>query len=811
VLCQFSRRIFLSVALSGFAALSAATLLPVHPAWAAGCPNEVLRTELHSGQLPECRAYELVSPKYGDSAILTGVFAVSSDGSHLIGSSLGAFAGTKGDAIGNGTPLPGAVYEYSREGSGWVATSLDPPYSQFVGNGIFDVSSDLSSTLWELSKHKVSTAGAPPDETQCPAESKEEEEDDEPASVTDLYLEKPVGVFTKIGPATPGPCEANGNDYTYLGASADLTSILFRTSPGFHWPFDDTRTSGETLYEYSGVEQPSEGGIEQAGEPEPGEPRRKPMLVGVNGGRNSRNLISHCGTRLGSREEVEESRGKVEGSTYNAISTNGRRVIFTAVGTDEASGCEGPPAGSLFVREEFEEGSSAILNMRTIDLSASECDGDPECLVAPPGDAHFEGASQDGSKVFFTSTQKLVPIAAEDQEVGDSAGGSGCARTTVTTSGCNLYEIELETHGNNRLVAISGGVTNPQVQGVARISEDGSHIYFVAHGVLTGEAANERGEKALAGADNLYVYQRDPEYPEGHLSFIARLSVDDAPDWSRVDNRPVLTSESGDILIFTSAEDLTDEGLATGKSQVFQYNAKTETLVRASIGEDGYGNNDRTPEIGSSLKNGFLSAYSYANADSPTERAGIQAPGDGVVFFDSPDALTFGALDDQHDSLGQMVPNIYEYRAGRVYLLSDGHDVSAVNDTSGAELVGWDPSGDNVFFSTSDSLILSDTNTQQNLYDARVEGGFPTAIQAPSCEGETCQGLLAGIPPLVPSSGSSVQAAEASPQSTPVSTPTDHKATTHKTKNKISKHSHAKKKRRRGRSVGVRMRRRRAQ
>jgi hypothetical protein len=37
----------------------------------------------------------------------------------------------------------------------------------------------------------------------------------------------------------------------------------------------------------------------------------------------------------------------------------------------------------------------------------------------------------------------------------------------------------------------------PEVQGVVRVSEDGSYVYFVAKGVLRGGAANGRERKLL--------------------------------------------------------------------------------------------------------------------------------------------------------------------------------------------------------------------------------------------------------------------------------------------------------------------------
>jgi hypothetical protein len=743
--------------------------------------------ELHSGQLPDCRAYELVTPAYKEGTYISGVLAISQDGSHLIASSLGAFSGTAGDGLGNGTSLLGATYEFSRttEPAGWGALPVDPSRSRFESNGLFDASADLSTTLWELGRHLVTASGAPPEASNCPA--KEGEEELQPRGVTDFYREEPHAEvpFTRVGPATPEPCAANGNKYVYIGGSADLSHILFSTIVGFRWPFDETAGASSTLYEYVGTGN------------------TKPSLVGVA---DSGELISDCGTRLGSGTP-NEANGSF-GSMYNAISANGERIFFTAVGgDDQACGAAQPAVDELFVREETPS-PEASREVHAIPISCREG------LPSPCADANFEGASQNGAKVFFSSTHKLLAGANEDGAEGDSAVGvglspnetKGCARTEGA-GGCNLYEDELSGSGptlTQRLVLVSGGSPEPRVQGVARISEDGSHVYFVAKGALTG--SNPEGMAPTAGEDNLYAFENDEQtthegFPNGRTSFVATLAPgDERADWRRSDERPVQVSQDGGLLVFVSQEDLTHEGVTHGVGQVFQYDAQTHSLVRASIGEEGYANDNRTPASEATITTG-PSGYGYASHDSPTQANGVLAAGNGAVFFEDADALTLRALHDGVDTLGQPVPNVYEYRAGHVYLISDGRDESTLHGGPGVNLLGSDLSGENVFFETSDSLIGQDTDTQQDVYDARTNGGIPASLASPNCMGEGCREALGGTPALlIP--GTTTQPAESSPP--PVALPAKPKAKVKVTKKIKSKHRRAKRASRRTRTRALR-------
>jgi hypothetical protein len=100
--------------------------------------------------------------------------------------------------------------------------------------------------------------------------------------------------------------------------------------------------------------------------------------------------------------------------------------------------------------------------------------------------------------------------------------------------------------------------------------------------------------------------------------------------------------------------------------------------------------------------------------------------------------------------------------AGCIFLISDGKDVTPNNGgdplcpESSVCLLGSDVSGKNVFFTTADQLVPADTNTEVDIYDARVcepEQGNPCVTEPPPplppCNEEACHGTPAGTPSLL--------------------------------------------------------------
>jgi len=691
-------------------ALLAAVLLP-GASFAANCPNEALRVG-PSAHLPDCRAYEQVTPVAKNAGQFSvGVMGVSPDGtSNLVLDSFAAIAGIEDDAT-----VIGGYYGVSRTESGWVTSALPPPASLYEsanepGNlgPLMGISLDGSTAIWA------------------------DRAKGQPENQVELVSRK-NGVVTDVGPLIPPGTAPDNPDnvlqaarVTTAGYSDDMSHLLFMMTPhgqGAFWPFDETvlAPGARSLYEYIGADDAA------------------PLLIGVN---DQGALISRCSTSLGGEGAGFGTPGRKE--FHNAMSTDGLIVFFTSLAC-----ASGPSVNELYAR--IDNGEAGAHTVAISEPSSADCPlCDTSSTVLRP--AYFEGASQHGSTVFFTTTQPLL--------------GSDTSN--------NIYEYDFDPPaGQPKVVRVSGGdetVANStaEVEGVVRTSEDGTHVYFVAKGVLT-TSANSFGQVAHQGSNNFYVFERDAAYPQGRTIFIADLSEADHSLWEpEVTPHHVDATPDGRFLVFLSSTHLTPDD-TSGISQVFEYDAETGAMVRASIGQNGYNNNGNSSEGETAIRAPNFISQGRSAPSSYWSNLTVSSDG-SYVFFESTVALTQQAINNAEiystiENKYKLVANVYEYHDGNVFLISDGKDIGGT-----VGLVGTDASGRDVFFNTLDKLVPQDTDSNSDIYDARIEGGFPAAVVPVECSGDACQGPLSA-PPVLLSPGSEFQAG-ANVASTTVASPT---------------------------------------
>ncbi len=721
-LSRAHRYAVLALALCLAAGLASLAVLSA-PADAEECPNAAFRTG-PSSHLPDCRAYEMVTPPYKDAGF-GRVQEISPSGLSLQLAVNGGFAGIEGYPNIR-FPLPGATYTTRRTDAGWVSTSDDPPTSEYLPY----LKDGLDSWGWSSEEGLDNQVSVWMDRGVW-----------EPGNRVDFFMRRSDRSIVDIGPALPPT--APSEDPEGLGEAAKLNPVglspngtrYFFTIRKYFWSFDGTEEGNSNLYEYLGTDNTT------------------PLLVGVN---DSGAQISQCGTLLGSSDD-DLATQTVAG--HNAISADGNTVFFTAyphgnVNPQFQAACQGngPKVAELFARiDNGLPGAHTVAISEPSKEDCSACDTETGVLAG----ARFEGASEDGSKVFFTTTQPLLG--------GDASN--------------NIYEYDFDAPDGERVFRVSAGdatVSNPapgllRTKTIGRspfISEDGSHVYFIAAGVLT-KVPNGEAETAESDARNLYVFEHDSRYPHGHIAFVATLSAEDLSIPQEARKWSPDTSPDGRFLVFASDRDLTPDDTSTAR-QIFEYDAQTGALVRVSVGQDGFNHNGNVAvefnKLGEEVNGAsIVSPANGISVQSQNYSTNVSVSADGsYVFFQSTVGLTPQALDRKvgaTDSEGDpvYVNNVYEYHAGRVSLISDGQDVASSGRLSVVELLGADASGSDVFFQTVDRLVGQDTDTNLDIYDARIDGGFTAPAPPPSCSGDACQGPLGGAPTLL-SSGSEFQA-----------------------------------------------------
>jgi hypothetical protein len=642
----------------------------------------------------------MVTPPYKEGFQFGAQSGVSSNGVQLLVESLGNFLGP-GGTIPEGSGRLGHFYRLVRTETGWKSLHVDAPFSRFPN--LFEVPSvspDFGSSLW--------IAGVPGQTSE------------------DVYVDLTGGEPTYVGPgAPPGVRERS---LLFRGASENLHHLFFGTHSANGpeenplWPGDTTMEGGlPSLYEYAGAgnSEPALVGISDEG---------KPAHVTKD------HLISNCGTSLGRGEPEPEA------DAYNAVSASGAMVFFTSM---QCGG--GPPVNELYARIGGEK-TIAISEPPLLPVPGRLCTTtactSAETVAGNRQPGAFAGAALDGSRVFFLTKQPLVDA---DTDGGFDLYAADIAEGRVPSEGRVTRLVQVSRGGEGDLTPGVGA----NVLGVARVSEDGSHVYFVAEGVLTG--LNREGKGPVVGEPNLYVAtiecpggEHSCASPVERTSFVTTLSGADGADWSSTDLRPVQATPNGQFLVFQSAGDLTpDQNGLPEAGQVFEYDAATETLVRVSHGQAGYGENGNSKIYPATIPSQY-----YRVAQTDTHYRALAVSEDGSrVFFSSSAALTPQALEG--------FSGVYEYSRGEVSLIAGGHDVVAPGAT---RLIGTDESGSDVYFLTTDRLLPQDHDASEDVYDARVGGGFPQPMESAPCSGDACHGA-GGTPPtlLVPGMSSGMQ------------------------------------------------------
>ncbi|HTZ65545.1 MAG TPA: hypothetical protein VMB51_15685 [Solirubrobacteraceae bacterium] len=446
----------------------------------------------------------------------------------------------------------------------------------------------------------------------------------------------------------------------------------------------------------------------------------------------------------------------------HTISSDGSRVIWS-------------DAGHLYLRDTASE--------ETIQLDAPA----PHVKEPPEGSAEFQAATGDDSRIFFTDKQKLTLNA-----TAESAG----------TGKADLYECEIaEVAGKptcqlSDLTPTLNSGEPAAVQGlVLGIDEAGTDLYLIAQGVLANNE-NAAGQVAGANGDNLYALRSAGN--QWAISFVATLASADNPEWEggkQADQAFVTArvSPNGQYFAFMSNASLTgydnvDANPAADGArdeEVYIYDADTERLTCVSCDHsggrpegvldtldagEGFGLfTDRRGVWENHWLSGNIPGWTAQNIASGVYQTRYLSD-EGRLFFDSPDDLVPAAENHKED--------VYEYEpedvgscqtgvGGCVALISSG--------SSGKESVFMEatPSGDDVFFLTAAQLVAQDTDSEFDVYDARVCTaahpclGAPNVPSAPCGSTEECRPVLAQQPVSVSANAPAVSGNVASPAPAP--------------------------------------------
>ena len=721
------------------------------------CPNAAIRNQTGTAYLPDCRAYELVSPPNADGTLLyaggpntgqatnpprfsfTGLFG-SIPGAETVNSVGDLYVATRTDTGWNShyVGLPGSQagcvggppnYPLSHivyPNPPYITNSVpaDPSMEKFLvwndGTPIacFDGTSPYSDTNWE----KDSPSNAPymynaegAELQRVPTDFPGESNDVETA------LKCP---YTNPDTVTPA-CTSE------VDVSEDLSHFVFSSNTTSFASGGLTKVPGSAYDDELATGKLALISLTANGQNIPQDPvfaKTPPQTYSGN---------------------IEVAGGEEEYLRFPAVSADGSHILISTA-TAGTTVCRNGGEIRFGLCPRF-TATPVHLYMRVEDMVTHE--------IAAGKPVTFVGMTPDGSKVFFTSEEHLTPEdpehvgaslymwsekgekeghpltliskAQEESQPGGSGNTGDChpaLRNGVPwTTSCSAVPISTYLYS-----FLTGGAGGNGFSDSA-ISANGD-IYFYSPEQLDHT-------KGIPGLENVY------DYRNGKAQYVTTLKPEEKCTQTAVlGNETVCTPEA--VLRINVNLDDTHMAFVTGSRlsayenaghlEMYSYTPTSGTLVCDSCNPDGQ----------------------PATADVHASQDGLFMSNDGRTFFSTNESLV---PEDTNEG-----PDVYEFVDGRPQLITPGtgtasigsaaYSFAAANELPG--LVGVSANGTDVYFSTFDALVSGDRNGNFfRFYDARTNGGFAQAPPSQPCAAaEECHGQ-GNEPPELPTQGTAARLA----------------------------------------------------
>jgi len=585
---------------------SGAALAPATAGAAGSCPNEQVRVaEPYAPALPDCRAYELLSPvekNYADAlGAVTSVRAAASGGAVTF-DSLGPFP-LGGGSSGEGSSQLFSVYLSARGAEGWPAQNLEPGVNPGGSASPLAATEDLSYTF-ELSSNEPPLSSEP-----GVLEGRQA-----------LYMrENQTGAYRLLFQLAAGESAS----FFFVAAAANDSRVFFESSNQLR---PEAPLGVRSLYEWHEGQlalvdllpggAPADGGA--AGWRGPGADEETVELPDHSFGRVSyfvQNAVSEDGSRVyftdlasgrlylresapgGVGETLEVSSGPAAwqaatpdgsqafysegGLLYRfdvqaagggqrtaltaagaevqgvlGVAEDGSYVYFAAQGVLAAGGVSG--AGNIYV---WHEGAIALVSTGSeeADWTAHTLLYDSEVRAGPDEGVRSARVSDDGRTLMFTSraslssydnqgagnhcTEQEAPAPCDEVYVYDAGSGGASSLTCVSCnpSGMPATSDALLYHAEN-----DGAVAPPTLypwELPRNLSADGSRVFFETEEALLPADSNS--------AMDVYEWEREgagscPAGRSGGCLYLISSGVSSEPSYFAQ-----ASSSGGDVFFFT--------------------------------------------------------------------------------------------------------------------------------------------------------------------------------------------------------------------------------------------------------------------